>query len=422
MKKIFVYCFFLLATITVLAQSDFEKRSAAEALEAFETQKFEEAAKLYKKLAERYPNKPDYAYREAFSYYWLGKYGKVIRMGLELIDRNESLIHYYRLTANAYDLNGMYKDAMTILQTGAKRYPYSGELYFDMGVIENIRGNKAAALEYWEQGIKAAPYYAENYYWATKTYAQSDEKVWAIMYGEMFLNVERGTERFTEISSLLLFAYRDLLREIPNINLGEEAVKLMPTNVRIDHAYDWFIEQLQQQNTISLSQVPDSILNIKKPNNKKLVNNELIKLNSKKAPIQLNRTQRNEFEQAYLQILAMLRDNGILNLTSSGRTEDGDYNLLQAVSFIRSNFIGLWMQAYDKDIPVPLFQWQFELQERNLLEAYNFWLMSNGDPNYFIKWRTNYTDDFQNFLDRLIAKPLKIDFNNYFLRTNYIKE
>jgi len=420
--RLFLYTLlFTCLSLTIYGQDYY----LGKAEEAFENENFEEAVKLYKKVVDRNPGNLEYQYQLAFANYWNRKYNKAIRIGLDLIEKNPKESKHYRITANAYDLDGNYQDAIKILNMGIRNLPYNGELYFDLGVIEHIRGNIPGALDHWEQGIKAAPYYAENYYWAAKTYADSDEKVWAIMYSEMFLNLEKGTERFNEIGILLLTSYKKLLQEIPNIELGKYTLPTMSEPERLSRAYDWFMQELQEKGSISLNEIPDSIVNIKSKNKdfdpeNARISSEQIVLQSQRSPIQLNRNERNRFTEAYIFVLTMLRENKMLDLPSAGRTIDGDYHLLKGVSSIRSNFLELWMQVFQKEMPIPLFAWQAELMGNNLFDAYNHWLMSNGDPNYFVKWQQQSNTEFQIFLDILVSKPLKVDFENYFVRTDYI--
>lgn len=87
---------------------------------------------------------------------------------------------------------------------------------------------------------------------------------------------------------------------------------------------------------------------------------------------------------------------------------------------MRGNFIELYMQLFHQKMPVNLFAWQFDLHDRKLFDAYNHWLLSGGDPNYFIKWQAKHSDEYQIFIDALISKPVKIDAENYFSRFDYI--
>ncbi len=416
-----------MASLNVSGQDtavSFEDYNLQKATESMNVQDYDKAIGFYKKLADKYPNKPDYKYNVALCYYRQKNFKKAIKEGHKLVEKNPLIAKYYRLLGNAYDLSGDYEKGIGILETGIRNIPTSGELYFDKGVIEMERGNTLEALENWEGGIKASPYFPDNYYWTAKTYADSDEKIWTIMYAEMFLNLERGTDRFTEISKLLTDTYLAFFKEIPNIDMGTQHTDPEDLEEKIERAYDWMIERLRAGETLELSQLPDFVANVKpKKVDQEMViaSNKPIQLMTQNASLQLNRTQGNKFEDAYLYVLTMLKENGILNFPVAGRTADGTYNFIKAMSFVRTNFVELWMQMFHQEMPITLFMWQFELQDRKLFDAYNHWLMSSGDPNYFLKWQQSHSTEYQIFLDALIAKPLKVDAENFFVRTDYKK-
>ncbi len=411
------------STVVGQLQGSFEEATLAKAQEYVEMQDYKEAMIYYKQLRDEYPNTIEYDYQVAWCHYRLRDYQKAINTVNQLVAINPLEPKYYRLLGNAYDVMGEYEKGVNILNTGLLNLPYNGELYLDLGIIEMLRENHERALYNWEKGIKAAPYYADNYYWAAKTYADSDEKIWSLMYGEMFLNLERGTERFSEISRLVTDTYIDLINEIPNTNPAQNTSSLS-SQERIDRAYDWFMRQLNENGKITIEEVPDSILDIKSlPMQSEMVSGTAgpIKLNTSDAKIHLNRTHKNQFSEAYLYVLSILRDNGILNLNTVSFNEDGSLNKLKALNFIRANFIELWMQLFYQQIPVPLFAWQFDLYDKKMFEAYNYWLLSNGGADQFIKWQQEHEAEFKFFLETLIENPLRVDNDNYFVRTEYIQ-
>lgn len=53
------------------------------------------------------------------------------------------------------------------------------------------------------------PRFPSNYYWASRIYCNSTEEVWGIIYGEIFLNMERNSGRTVEISKLLFDTYKN---------------------------------------------------------------------------------------------------------------------------------------------------------------------------------------------------------------------
>ncbi len=425
-NRIIPFIFLMFFTSLMLFSQDpgsAEEFHLKKARESFEIQEFEDALNHFKKLADQHSEKPEYKYQTAMCHYKMKGFKKTIKIAEKLITDFPNESKYYRLIANSYDLSGEYDQGVYYLEAGIQLLPNSGGLYFDRGVIEMERGNVERALYHWERGIKASPLYSDNYYWAAKYYADSDEKIWAIMYAEMFLNIERGTDRFSEISKLLTDTYLNLLREIPKVNLGDKYNNEEEIARKVVEAYEYFAERLRAGDTLTRANVPEYIINAKPKQvdtDMVMANNSMIQLQSQNAKYQLDRNQRNTFEEAFLYVLTMLRENGILNLPTSGRMEDGSYNLVLATNFIRTNFVELWMQLNHQKMPVNLFVFQFDLYDRKLFDAYNHWLLSSGDPDYFIKWQGTHMDEYQIFLDALISKPLKVDVENYFSRLDYI--
>jgi hypothetical protein len=64
------------------------------------------------------------------------------------------------------------------------------------------------ALHSWLRGISVDPGYHINYYEAARAYMKTTKPVWAIVYGEIFVNLERFTPRSGESRKLLLAAYK----------------------------------------------------------------------------------------------------------------------------------------------------------------------------------------------------------------------
>ncbi|MGC4057672.1 MAG: hypothetical protein QM743_06045 [Chitinophagaceae bacterium] len=66
------------------------------------------------------------------------------------------------------------------------------------------------ALKSWLDGIAHDPEFRLNYHEAAIAYVQTDQPVWAIVYGEIFVNKEPNTPRGNETRILLLDAYQKL--------------------------------------------------------------------------------------------------------------------------------------------------------------------------------------------------------------------
>jgi tetratricopeptide (TPR) repeat protein len=100
----------------------------------------------------------------------------------------------------------MYKKAL-------KRFPKSGALYSEYGELLWAKKDYDA-IEYWEKGIQTDPSYAGNYYNAAVFHFYTKDKVWTLIYGEIFVNMEYLTERATTIKKLLLDAYKEKLLQM----------------------------------------------------------------------------------------------------------------------------------------------------------------------------------------------------------------
>jgi hypothetical protein len=102
------------------------------------------------------------------------------------------------------------KEADKQYKKGLKKFPNSGPLYSEYGELLWAKKD-FDAIKQWEKGIEAAPSFAGNYYNAALYYYYTKDKVWTLIYGEIFVNMEYLTERATEMKKLLLQAYKEKL-------------------------------------------------------------------------------------------------------------------------------------------------------------------------------------------------------------------
>ena len=74
-----------------------------------------------------------------------------------------------------------------------------------------------------------------NYYNAAKFYYMSSDKVWGLIYGEMFINLESYSRRTPEIKGMLLEGYKKLFTEsdmMKNQDLKSDFVKAFLTTMK----------------------------------------------------------------------------------------------------------------------------------------------------------------------------------------------
>src|SRR6185436_9565914 len=93
---------------------------------------------------------------------------------------------------------------------GLKKFPKSGPLHSEYG--ELLWAMKDfSAIEEWEKGIKLDPAYSGNYYNAANYYFYAKDKVWSLIYGEIFINMESLGERGAAMKQQLLQGYKEKL-------------------------------------------------------------------------------------------------------------------------------------------------------------------------------------------------------------------
>ncbi len=144
-----------------------------------------------------------------------------------LIDNGEADASTYAIAATAQTALREDKKARKLLDKGIEKYPNSGFLYHEKGKYYENTGDMWSALKQWTAGIGVDPAYHLNYYEAARGYMQTTTPVWAIIYGEIFINLERPTPRSAETRKLLLSAYKRFYAT-PDVFGGQAAMKSLP--------------------------------------------------------------------------------------------------------------------------------------------------------------------------------------------------
>jgi hypothetical protein len=70
-----------------------------------------------------------------------------------------------------------------------------------------------SAIKLWEKGIEIDPNYSGNYYNAAQYYFFTQDKVWGLIYGEIFVNLESYSKRTAVMKDLLLEGYKKLFTD-----------------------------------------------------------------------------------------------------------------------------------------------------------------------------------------------------------------
>ncbi|MFN8266060.1 MAG: hypothetical protein U0T11_08310 [Chitinophagaceae bacterium] len=143
----------------------------------------------------------------ALTYYYQRDFAKAKESIKPLLDREDADVQVFQIGGNIYKALEEKKECEKMYRKALKKYPNAGALYAEFGELLWMQKDQNC-IQQWEAGIQNDPNYAGNYYFASRFYSFSGEKVWALIYGEMFVNMESYSSRTAEIKSLLLEVYK----------------------------------------------------------------------------------------------------------------------------------------------------------------------------------------------------------------------
>ncbi len=172
-------------------------------------------------------------YEKAYIHVKKQEFKKAMAILIPLLEQPGAEDLWYQMLGNCYDYVGDPKKAVATYAEGLRRFPNSGRLHLEMGIIALGRKDYDKAIEIWEEGIQRAPRYPSNYYWAAKLFCNSAEPLWGVLYGEIFMHLETRTKRTAEISELLYKTYAksiSLWSDSSAINFLKELMVRMPEN------------------------------------------------------------------------------------------------------------------------------------------------------------------------------------------------
>ena len=352
---------FLFLTAFVFSQDNPAKarKLYEEGIKLMEEGKLADASIKIREAKSLDPQNLDLKYVEAYLFYKKKQYPEAISNLEAFIKSGNANSNTYKLLGNCYELKGERLKAIETYRLGLKAFPNSGEMLMEMGLVEMFNKNYKIALEYFEKGIKTDPSYASNYYWAAKLYNQSSEKVWVMVYGEMFMNIERNTDRTIDMGMLLFDLYKDAF-----VNKPDTAKYLQLTQM-------WLKAEAKSGTLI-------------KP--------------------KATRT----FEQTFTECM-------------SQNTIQKNFNLGVLANY-RNNFLTDWFnENRQKAFPNALFAYLKKMKDEGKFEMYNYWLFQEGDQQFMATWYEKNQAKFTEFLAWFSDNPMKVDSENKVYRLQYWK-
>lgn len=361
MKKLFLFTVVLTITLSAFSQSDrdiaLDKKKKA--IDLMDNGSPDEAIKLLEEAKKLDPGTYIYDYEIAFAYSIKKDLKKSLEIAKELIKFKDANDQCYQMIGNLYDDTGDQKRAIKAYDEGLKKFPYSGRLFLEKGNLYWIRKKYDEALPFYEQGIKADPGLPSNYYRATLLFLNSEEEVWGMLYGEIFLNLEPNTQRTEEISKLLFDTYKSQINFISDSSFSVSFCKSAAINVSL---------------------------------------NDL-----------------KHFDEFKLPFGSMIYEPTLMLSIVSEKNID-----LNSLNRIRENFVfNYFDKKHNVKYPNVLFDYQKTLKDSGYLEAYNYWLLSSGDKSNFNAWKEKNEEKWKNFADWFNNNGLTLNRDNKFSRDQY---
>lgn len=315
---------------------------------------YKQAIVCWEKAIKANPQQPLYGYQLAYCYYELKNYEKSAEILKKIIDKFPKAINanYYRLLGNTFDLWNKPNKAIDAYTIGVGKFANAGELYNELGGMYYKQGNNDKAVDYWEQGVDNAPNYSSNYYWLAKLYSNSSERMWGVMYAEVFINLEPNTRRTLDMSALLYNTYRYSLQ--PNAN-------------RL-----YLFSKTGYKNSL------------------------LEDITTPDIPL------FTAFEIVAQQLISQ---------------QKYETDSLAGLCLFRKNFAQNWYETkMDKRFNNVLLAWHKQLIDAGHFEAYNYWLLREGNKTQFNEWLSANKNKFGNFIQWLNKQHIDINANNRLCR------
>ena len=319
--------------------------------------KLEEGLKLMEEAHKLDPDFLTYEYEIGYAYYSMKEYKKAIKT-LEKLTRREDVVdNVFQLIGNSYDNLGEKEKARKAYEDGLEKFPNSGALYLEYGILELSLKQYDNAISRFEKGVEVEPKFSSNYYWLARLFCSSTEEVWGMIYGEIFLNLEPEGRRNSEISKLLYDKYKSEIKFTSDTSM-----------------------------TVSFSK------------------NSSISLESLKDPSKMKLPYgMSVYEPGIMVSLINIKS---INLTT--------------LNTVRQNFVDNYFSGTTaRDYPNSLFTYQKKVKDAGHMEAYNYWILRKGETVSFDSWQYSHKELWTNFMSWLEQNRYSPTAEDKFVRTQY---
>ncbi|RYG03662.1 MAG: hypothetical protein EOO02_07905 [Chitinophagaceae bacterium] len=334
MKYGIILIFLMITSSTVIYAQDQAASTPEEQAKVFLSKgDYTNAIMLLNRAAQGDPNSIEIQKDLAYAYLLKRDFVKGLEVAEPIVKRKDADVRSFQILGLIYKGIEQKKDAEKMYREGLKRFPSSGALHNEYGEVLWAKQQFADASKSWEKGILAEPTYPGNYYNAAKYYYLSADKVWGLLYGEIFINLESYSQRTLEIQQQLQDGYKKLFTD---------------------------------------------------------------------ADIMKNQKNRSEFATAVLEVMNKNRA-----LVDGGVSPE-------SLNKLRRKFIADWYEQFPKRFPFRLFEYQKQLINANMFDAYNQWAVAGGDEANYKKWVSEHEEEAQTFANFQRNRVFKLPKGQYY--------
>ncbi|HVM86594.1 MAG TPA: tetratricopeptide repeat protein [Puia sp.] len=212
MKIIISFSFFILSFAFCSAQEQ-DVKTLDETAKTFMRQgDYTNAVVVLNRALEKDPKNLDLLKDLAFTYYLDRNFEKALAVSKPLTERPDADVQSFQILGMVYKATEERKECEKIYKQGLKKFPKSGVLYNEYGEVIGTE-NGPEAIKLWEKGIEADPNFGSNYYNASKYYYSKNEKIWCVLYGEIFVNIESYSTRTAEMKDIISEEYKKIFAD-----------------------------------------------------------------------------------------------------------------------------------------------------------------------------------------------------------------
>jgi Tfp pilus assembly protein PilF len=210
MKQILVFFSMFLLVISGNAQTAAELHETARTF--MRQGDYANAILVLNRAVKLEPKNIEMAKDLGLNYYFSKDLNKALETYKPILEREDADDQCFQIAGDIYLAMDDTKECEKVYKKGLKKFPESGALYNVYGELLWAQKDYSA-IKQWEKGIETNPGFSKNYYNACKYYYFTTDKVWSILYGEIFLNIEPYSTSSAEIKNLLLEGYKKLFAD-----------------------------------------------------------------------------------------------------------------------------------------------------------------------------------------------------------------